>query len=850
MGLLLLGSTLWLLAIGVPLVAAALQSVAGANPTPGVSATLDGAATSRGTHTIHEVGALIAAGWAWSLGVGAAAAAVGWLPGRRLRAARPGARRALFAAALVAPLALPAYLLPWCWWQALPPGSALGDWAIRNDATMLLRGVALALGLLAWGWPIAAWSVAAIGRGGRAGRDPAQDAMLLDGAGAIAWLRLAWHQDRAALLLGAGIVALFVFGNTTAFDLAQIRSFGFELRTLDSRGATSAELLRAALPAVIVAALGAATLWIAAGRGVREPGAASGPPQGVKTGIGIGPWLLVLVTIGVPLLLMLARLPVGRGVSEFFRLHRDALVGTFGVATAVGTLAAVVAASATLRHIGSTRARTFATLEGAGWAFGAFVPATAVVASVIAAYNGALLGPVIYDRPIAAVLAQLAIFGVIAALLGRFAAATVGAEQRAAMALDGATRADGRLRAASPAVAAAAISSFGVVAALCLGEVVVAPRLMPPGVPVLATSILNAVHYQDPETVMLATIGQVVVALVVALVAVWMWRPDRPLAWPLRGASRVVLLALALGSSTLVLPSCRSRDGGDDAGWPPLPVLQSFGNRGDSPGTFDYPRAVALDDERGRIYVVDKTARVQRFDRDGRFELEWAMPESALGRPTGITVAKDGTVWVADTHYHRVIAFDPDGRELLRFGSYGSAPGEFIYPTDVAIAPDGELYVAEYGGNERVQVFSPTGEFRFAFGSFGSGVGEFMRPQAMAFAPSGEELYIADSCNHRIVVTDRRGAWLRTFGTPGSAAGEFAYPYGLDVAHDGSLMVVEFGSSRLQQLSPDGESLRLWGGAGDELGRLRAPWGVACGASTIVVLDSGNARVLLLPSSP
>jgi DNA-binding beta-propeller fold protein YncE len=223
------------------------------------------------------------------------------------------------------------------------------------------------------------------------------------------------------------------------------------------------------------------------------------------------------------------------------------------------------------------------------------------------------------------------------------------------------------------------------------------------------------------------------------------------------------------------------------------------------------------------------------------------MPEWANGKPTGLSVAPDGRIFVADTHYHRIIAYDADGREVMRFGRYGEGPGEFIYPTDIAFAPDGRLYVSEYGGNDRVQVFTPEGEFLFAFGSFGPGPGQFNRPQSIAFSGAGGdgpvELYIADACNHRIVVVDGNGHVHRSFGHAGVGAGELHYPYGVIVLDDGSILVAEFGNSRLQRFSSDGRSLGLFGRSGAGQGELRYPWGVAVADGELFVLDSGNNRV-------
>ena len=133
----------------------------------------------------------------------------------------------------------------------------------------------------------------------------------------------------------------------------------------------------------------------------------------------------------------------------------------------------------------------------------------------------------------------------------------------------------------------------------------------------------------------------------------------------------------------------------------PNDVVGVFGSAGRGPGDFAYPRAIAEAPD-GKLYVVDKSARVQRFDAWGQFELVWTMPDHAAGKPVGLSVHPDGRVFIADTHYSRVMVFDRDGRELARFGEHGTGAGQFIWPTDVAFDADGRIYVGEYNGNDRI----------------------------------------------------------------------------------------------------------------------------------------------------
>lgn len=264
------------------------------------------------------------------------------------------------------------------------------------------------------------------------------------------------------------------------------------------------------------------------------------------------------------------------------------------------------------------------------------------------------------------------------------------------------------------------------------------------------------------------------------------------------------------------------------------------GGRGQ--GELVYPRAIDYSPTEDVFVVVDRTARVQRYDHDGKFLNGWRMPEWERGKPVGITVGPDGNYWIADTHYHRVMVYSPKGEIVKQFGERGTGPGQFELPTDVAFDRDGRVYVSEYGGNDRVQVFTQAGEFLFTFGRFGNAEDEFSRPQSMLFV--GDELYLTDSCNHRLQVWSRDGKHLRNIGESGSPLGSFRFPYGLSRDKEGNLVVTEYGNTRVQRLKPDGTPMDSWGKPGRLSGELAYPWDTAIDKDgRCVVIDAGNNRM-------
>ncbi len=277
----------------------------------------------------------------------------------------------------------------------------------------------------------------------------------------------------------------------------------------------------------------------------------------------------------------------------------------------------------------------------------------------------------------------------------------------------------------------------------------------------------------------------------------------------------------------------------------PNGVIGVFGGVGLGPGAFSYPRAVAAESG-GSVFIVDKTARVQRFAVDGTFETFWRMPEKAQGKPVGLTVHPDGRIFVADTHYHRVMIFDRDGKPLGSFGCKGTGDGEFMLPTDVAVDAEGFLYVSEYQGNDRITKWSPDLAFVSAMGEDPIKGKRLSRPAGVDIDDE-QTLWIADACNHRIVRLSLDGEPVTTFGRFGDGPGELRYPYDIDVSPDGTIMVCEYEGNRLQWFSKDGRSLRIWGSSGRGPGELFAPWGAAFGpGGNVYVVDSLNSRVQII----
>lgn len=269
-----------------------------------------------------------------------------------------------------------------------------------------------------------------------------------------------------------------------------------------------------------------------------------------------------------------------------------------------------------------------------------------------------------------------------------------------------------------------------------------------------------------------------------------------------------------------------------------------WGRKGTQPGDLVRPRAAAMD-RLDRLYIVDFTARIQVFDREGAYLGPcWTTPDFRNGRPSGLSIDNDGNLLVSDSHYFCVRVYSPEGQELRKIGGEaGAGPGQLGYVSDAVQDAAGNYYLAEFWPNHRITKFDRDGRFLKSWGTEGAEPGQLARARALAFGPDGN-LYVADACNHRIQVFTPEGAFVRCWGTHGQGPGELSYPYDLAFGKQGVLYVAEWDNHRVQKFTAAGESLGCWGGPGREVGQLHNPWALAVDSrGRVHVLDTENHRV-------
>jgi sugar lactone lactonase YvrE len=201
--------------------------------------------------------------------------------------------------------------------------------------------------------------------------------------------------------------------------------------------------------------------------------------------------------------------------------------------------------------------------------------------------------------------------------------------------------------------------------------------------------------------------------------------------------------------------------------------------------------AIEIDRDGRSIWVFERCGRasggtpcadspvapILKFDPSGT--LVKSFGDGMFVNPHGIHVDGQGNLWVTDgsgkdAKGQQVFEFSPDGRVLMRLGKAGVAgdgPDTFNQPSDVQVAPGGDIFVADgHGGNSNARIvkFSKDGTFIKSWGRKGSGPGEFDTPHSLAMDKGGR-LFVADRGNSRIQIFDQDGKFLaewKQFGRP------------------------------------------------------------------------------------
>jgi streptogramin lyase len=212
------------------------------------------------------------------------------------------------------------------------------------------------------------------------------------------------------------------------------------------------------------------------------------------------------------------------------------------------------------------------------------------------------------------------------------------------------------------------------------------------------------------------------------------------------------------------------------------------------PADMHWGQVISVDgDPDGNVWVFHRgEPPLLKFDSSGK--LVTSLGKGMFVQAHGLFLDHGGNVWVTDGRGaegkgQQVFKFSPDGRVLMTLGQAGVAgegPNTFNAPSDVAIASNGDIFVADgHGGNTNARVvkFSKDGTFLKAWGKKGAAPGEFNIPHTIAIDSRGR-VFVGDRGNNRIQIFDQEGKFLEEWK-------QFGRPSGIFIAKDDTIYVVD-----------------------------------------------------------
>jgi sugar lactone lactonase YvrE len=206
-------------------------------------------------------------------------------------------------------------------------------------------------------------------------------------------------------------------------------------------------------------------------------------------------------------------------------------------------------------------------------------------------------------------------------------------------------------------------------------------------------------------------------------------------------------------------------------------------------------------DSSGKVYVSDGgNSQVEEFNNSGGFIK--VIGNGVIGTPRGVGVDSSGNVYIADSTNYKVQVFTPNSIPLRSWGSNGTGNGQFKSPFGLAVDGKGNVWVTDTSNNN-VQEFDSNGNYLLALGgaSYGSAPGQFLYPVGVSADQVAGDLYVVDLGNRRVQRFDPSGTFLNQMDTTGTPDG-FSFPYSCAVNSSGQVIVSDYQDGLVIEYAP------------------------------------------------
>lgn len=220
---------------------------------------------------------------------------------------------------------------------------------------------------------------------------------------------------------------------------------------------------------------------------------------------------------------------------------------------------------------------------------------------------------------------------------------------------------------------------------------------------------------------------------------------------------------------------------------------------------FDDPIAIAMSvqEKRGTLRLLDLKGKLRVSLRD-QAGSNSSMPTT----PNAIAGDDNGNLYITMLEYKQgksgalIRKLDPEGRELLAFGTYGLSEGELLQPISITVT-QGHVYVLDAEAFQ-VVVYDTQGQFIRRFGGRGSGLGRFEKPRSIAAAPDGH-VYVLDSGTNEVQRFTLKGEYISRYAFRLDRNSDALRTLeGLGVDRFGAIYIVDGIARKLRKIEPDG----------------------------------------------